>query len=166
MRNQPLRSSIPILIPIPLIPLRLTLSLCSYVLLIALGLTPLLSAVHAAIVIRERGKARIPLPNCYATREEMKANPAAHTFNCAQRAHANFLENAPQTMVSVLVAGLAYPSLTAVLGLAWLFSRVLYLVGYVYSGKEKGKGRFWGGTHFPMQYGIQAICVKMAWDLL
>jgi glutathione S-transferase len=68
----------------------------------------------------------------------MKTNPGAYTFNCAQRAYANFLENAPQTMVSMLVAGLAYPTLTAALGLGWLFSRVLNLVGYVYSGKDKG----------------------------
>jgi glutathione S-transferase len=138
----------------------------SYVLLVALGLTPLLSTVHAAVVIHERHNAHIPLPNCYATREEMKANPAAYTFNCAQRAHANFLENAPQTMIGMLVAGLAYPTLTTAVGVAWLVSRALYLLGYVYSGEENGKGRLWGRTHIPFQYVVWGTCMKMMWDLL
>lgn len=122
--------------------------------------------MHGLIVIRERRLARIPLPNCYATKEEVKANPAAYTFNCAQRAHANFLENAPQTTVSILVAGLAYPRLTVALGLAWLVCRVLYVLGYVYSGKEEGKGRALGSPHFFVQYLIWGVCMKMAWNML
>src|SRR5205085_4135986 len=129
----------------------------SYVLLIALGLTPLLSAVHAVIVIRERGKARIPLPNCYATREEMKANPAAYTFNCAQRAHANFLENAPQTMVSMLVAGIAYPTLTAVLGLGWLFSACSIWLDTCTVGRRRAKDDLGEAPTFRYNTGFRGI---------
>lgn len=67
--------------------------------------------------------------------------PKADAFNCAQRAHTNYLENAPQTMLLTLVAGLKYPAATTLIGATWVVMRVLFLYGYVYSGQAAGAGR-------------------------
>jgi len=92
----------------------------------------------------------------------MKTNPAAYKFNCAQRAHAQFNENAPLTVMTMLVAGLVYPTATAATAAAWLVSRVLYLVGYVYSGEVQGKGRRLGFTFWLFQGGLWALCAAAA----
>lgn len=83
----------------------------------------------------------------------------AEQFNCAQRAHANFLENAPQTMLFTLVAGLKYPNLAAGLGGAWVVCRSLFLYGYVYSGKPQGKGRYMGGFFWLVQGALWGVTV-------
>lgn len=83
--------------------------------------------------------------------------PKAEQFNCAQRAHANYLENFPQTMLYTLVAGLKWPVASAVMGGAWVFFRILFLQGYVYSGLEQGKGRFRGGLFWFFQGGLWAM---------
>lgn len=113
-----------------------------------------------------RKPAGIPYPHAYATPQQVKASPAAYRFNCAQRAHANLLENLPQTVVGMLVGALVYPRLTAWLGAAWWVSRVLYVAGYVVgSGKDeagKGKGRLLGAGFWLAQFGIMAVCAKVA----
>lgn len=83
----------------------------------------------------------------------------AEQFNCAQRAHSNFLENAPQTMLFTLVAGAKYPDLAAGIGAAWVVMRSLYLYGYVYSGKPQGKGRFLGGFFWFAQGALWGLSV-------
>lgn len=55
--------------------------------------------------------AKVPYPNCYATDAEAKADKAKYLFNCAQRAHANFIEHQPTFLVSLLIGGLSYPVL-------------------------------------------------------
>jgi glutathione S-transferase len=88
--------------------------------------------------------------------------PKAHQFNCAQRAHSNFLENAPQTVLSILVAGLKYPQLATALGAAWVAFRVLFLHGYVYTSKPQGRGRYNGGLFWFAQaalWGLSAFGV-------
>ncbi|KAF5865180.1 hypothetical protein ETB97_005084 [Aspergillus alliaceus] len=104
---------------------------------VALGAIPVLSFVHGMIVSGLRKEAKVPYPHTYATVEQCKSNPKAEQFNCAQRAHANFLENASQTMLFTLVAGLKYPQLATGLGAFWFVTRSLYLYGYVYSDKTK-----------------------------
>jgi glutathione S-transferase len=83
----------------------------------------------------------------------------AEQFNCAQRAHANFLENAPQTMLFTLVAGLKYPQLAAGIGAVWAVLRVLFMYGYVYSGKPQGKGRMLGGFFWFAQAALWGLSV-------
>jgi glutathione S-transferase len=93
-----------------------------------------------------RKPAQVPYPNAYATHEQAKEKPEAFKFNCAQRAHANLLENMPQTMVSMLIAGLEYPRATAALGLAWTVARGLYALAYVTRNGQRyglGGGVFW-----------------------
>ncbi len=69
-------------------------------------------------------------------------------------------------MISMLVAGLVYPQATAACGLGWLVSRALYGYGYIYSGKDQGKGRMWGSTFWLFQAGVWGMCLKMGYDLL
>ena len=85
--------------------------------------------------------------------------PSAERFNCAQRAHGNFLENAPQTMLFILVAGLKWPNLSAALGAAWVVFRSLYLYGYVYSKKPMGQGRFMGVAFWLVQATLWGLSV-------
>jgi glutathione S-transferase len=85
--------------------------------------------------------------------------PKAEQFNCAQRAHANFIENVPQTMLFILVAGLKYPNAAAILGGAWTLLRVAFLYGYVYSGKPQGKGRYAGSVFWLCQGALWALTV-------
>jgi glutathione S-transferase len=118
------------------------------------------------ITTAKRKAAKCPYPNGYASAQDMKANPAAYDFNCAQRAHTQFMENAPQAMMSMLVAGLMYPNATAALGLGWLVSRVLYLYGYVYGKKEKGAGRYLGTTFWLFQGGLWGLVGMTTWNLL
>jgi glutathione S-transferase len=121
---------------------------------------------HGQITGSKRRAAKCPYPNAYASAQDMKANQAAYQFNCAQRAHAQFMENAPQTMMSMLVAGVMYPNATAVLGAAWLAARVLYLYGYVYSAKERGGGRYIGGWFWFAQGGLWALVGMTAVNLI
>ncbi|KAL4889231.1 hypothetical protein BDV59DRAFT_187163 [Aspergillus ambiguus] len=129
------------------------------VIAVALGAIPVLGFVHGAITTGLRKPAKVPYPHCYATVDECRSNAKAEQFNCAQRAHANFLENAPQTMLSILVAGLKYPQLATALGGAWFVFRALYLYGYVYSGKAQGMGRMMGAFFWFAQAGLWGLSV-------
>lgn len=144
----------------------LPLIVTSYVLGISLVATPLLAMAHGLVTTSKRKAANCPYPNGYASAEEMKSNPAAYRFNCAQRAHAQFMENAPQTMMFMLVAGIMYPNATTALGVAWLACRVLYMYGYVFSDKEKGNGRYLGGWFWFPQGGLWGLVGMTAWKLL
>ncbi|KAI5284602.1 hypothetical protein KEM54_001205 [Ascosphaera aggregata] len=129
------------------------------VIIVSLGLMPLLSFIHGAVVTAMRKKAKIEYPSTYATVEECKENKTAEKFNCAQRAHANYLENLPQTMLSTLVAGLKYPTAATVAGSLWLVARILFLHGYVYSDKPRGMGRFKGAWFWFAQGALWFMCV-------
>ena len=120
---------------------------------------------HGIITGQKRGKAKCPYPNGYASPQDVKSNPAAYQFNCAQRAHAQFIENAPQTIISMLVSGLLYPNATAILGLGWFISRVLYLYGYVWGRKAMGAGRYLGTPFWAFQIALMVLAGRTAWDL-
>ncbi|KAL4879053.1 hypothetical protein BJY04DRAFT_194642 [Aspergillus karnatakaensis] len=130
-----------------------------YVIAVSLGVIPVLSFIHGNLVGTFRKPAGVPYPHTYATVEQCKSNPKAYQFNCAQRAHANFLENAPQTMLSILIAGLKYPQIAAGLGAAWAFFRLLFMFGYVYSDKPQGRGRYNGAFFWFAQAGLWGLSV-------
>ncbi|KZZ88712.1 glutathione S-transferase [Ascosphaera apis ARSEF 7405] len=129
------------------------------VIAVALGLMPFLSFVHGAVVTGVRKNAKIEYPNTYATAQQCKESREAEKFNCAQRAHANLLENLPQTIITTLVAGLAYPQGATIAGLLWSIARVLFLQGYVWSGKPRGMGRFRGAWFWFPQIALWGMCV-------
>ncbi|KAI5305566.1 orotidine 5'-phosphate decarboxylase [Ascosphaera pollenicola] len=150
------------------------------VIAVALGLMPILSFAHGAVVTKIRKAANIAYPNTYATAQECKESVSrappyilctllsttlltpgpqreAEKFNCAQRAHANLLENMPQTIISTLVAGLAYPSGATAAGFLWVVARIMFLQGYVWSGKPRGAGRYRGSWFMLCQAAIWAM---------
>jgi len=137
-----------------------------YVVFIALGLTPVLSFMQGNVVAGARKAASVPYPNAYASHEKAKENPDAYKFNCAQRAHANLLENMPQTIAFMLFAGLEYPTAAAGLGVGWVVFRILYAFGYVTSAKKNGAGRLYGSGFWFMQAGLWALCMATAVKML
>ncbi|KAI5279562.1 hypothetical protein KEM52_004346 [Ascosphaera acerosa] len=123
------------------------------VILVSLGLMPVLSFLHGAVVTQIRRAAGVPYPHSYATQQQCETNPLARKFNCAQRAHANYLENMPQTMVCALVAGLADPRKATVAALLWVLARAVFAHGYITSDKPAGLGRMRGAWFwFPQGY--------------
>ncbi|KAJ5310620.1 transporter [Penicillium atrosanguineum] len=137
------------------------------VIAVALGAIPVLGFIHGMVTGSFRKQAKVPYPHSYATVEQCKENAKAEQFNCAQRAHANFLENAPQTMLFALVAGLKYPQLATGIAGLWVVFRSLFLYGYVYSGKPQGKGRMMGGFFWLAQGALWGLSVfGVARDLI
>ncbi|KAJ6481760.1 hypothetical protein C8R45DRAFT_1002948 [Mycena sanguinolenta] len=77
-----------------------------------------------------RKAANIAYPRLYAEKAEMDASPAAHKFNCVQRAHANTLENITSVYALTALTTLSSPHVAAGALGAWVVSRVLYTNGY------------------------------------
>jgi len=57
-----------------------------------------------------------------------------YEFNNAQRAHSNFVEMAPSTILWVFLAGIYFPIVASILGLLIIIFRIIYAIGYVKSG--------------------------------
>jgi len=104
------------------------------------------------------GKARrqynVPYPTMYASEKE--GHKDAKQFNCVQRAHQNTLEFLPSFMVGLLLGGLQYPLVAAVLGAVYTVARIQYFRGYSAGVAQK---RFSGGgvLIFPAYFGL-LIC--------
>jgi len=93
---------------------------------------------QAYLVMKFRRASGIKYPNAYATLEQAEKDPKAFNFNCAQRAHGNFLETQPTVLGALLISGLRHPLVAAGLGAGWSASRVAYAVGYT-SGDPRGR---------------------------
>jgi len=87
-------------------------------------------------------------------------------FNCAQRAHANFLEAQPSLVTTLLISGLKYPVLSAAMGASWVFFRVLYTIGYTRPGLEKGKGRHRGILHVIPQAALTIMATMVGYKMI
>lgn len=133
---------------------------------------PFLSFFHGLHAGTFRKAAKVPYPQLYATptqtskEESPNTAAAAHQYNCAQRAHANYMENMPQTMVMLLVAGLKWPLAATGLGVAWLAFRGLYAWGYIYGTKPKGGSRTMGSMFWLCQAGLWGMCATMGVNLI
>jgi len=126
--------------------------------LTTLLLTGVLGFYQGNVVGLARRAAAIPYPNAYATHAEAQESLLAYRFNCAQRAHANYLENVTQTVVAAAIAGVQYPLITTGLMGAWLLGRLVYLKGYIAGSKEdKGKGRYKGIWYMLAQFGLVGV---------
>ncbi|GAB1314104.1 Microsomal glutathione S-transferase 3 [Madurella fahalii] len=110
----------------------------SYVLLAATS-TFVLNTVHSIITSRRRKAAAIPYPISYATKEQADKDPKAHSFNCAQRAHANFTENLTPFLGELFIAGLRYPVYAAAVGAVWSAGRLMYVLGYTSARGPQGR---------------------------
>jgi glutathione S-transferase len=139
-------------------------------------------AVGIFIMMRTGGyrkAAKIPYPQPYAFSNCNSADIDAATtasdkstalnnylFNCAQRAHGNFLENLPLFMPALLLAGLRYPTAAAVLGQIWNLGRVIYAVGYTSKEGKNGSGRLYGSVQYIGFLGLFGLLAKMGVDMV
>ncbi|PVG03508.1 membrane-associated proteins in eicosanoid and glutathione metabolism [Serendipita vermifera] len=93
--------------------------------------TTFLVIYHTILAYRFRHAAGIKHPQGYAELQQCKEDPNALKFNCAQRAHANMLENLPMFLMTIAWTGLRFPLTSAALGGGWILGRVVYAWGYV-----------------------------------
>jgi glutathione S-transferase len=100
--------------------------------LVSLGGAPLLATSLAFFAGSFRKAAKVSYPNLYLPPQAVKESKDAYRYTCAQRSHANYMDNLPQAMISMLVAGLTYPRASAALGAGWMVSRLLFAYGYIY----------------------------------
>ncbi|CAG8971542.1 hypothetical protein HYALB_00005438 [Hymenoscyphus albidus] len=113
--------------------------------LLAATLSTFVPSYHTHVTDAFRAKSGVQYPNAYASAAEAAVSTDKYRFNCAQKAHANLTENHTSFVCALLIAGLKYPKLSAVLGSLWSVARVLYLLGYTRKEHaENGKGRHWG----------------------
>lgn len=114
----------------------------------------------------------IPYPTQYASDSLLASTPDStlkqnmYLFNCAQRAHYNFLENYVTFLPALLIAGLKYPVASSVLGAAWIVFRTLYATGYTRADKKDGKGRLMGAGFWLAQFALYGICGGLAWGMV
>ncbi|KFY14333.1 hypothetical protein V491_06082, partial [Pseudogymnoascus sp. VKM F-3775] len=128
-----------------------------YVILAAAS-TFILNIVHSANTGVHRKKAAIAYPAAYASDEQAKNSDDAYRFNCAQRAHANYSENHPSVLASLLIAGINFPRVAAGLGAIWVVGRYLYMAGYSnLSLGRGGKGRYRGMIMWIGQLGLLGL---------
>jgi len=134
-----------------------------YVLLTAAS-TFALSTWHGFRVGPYRKRAGVPYPQPYAA-SDFKTQEA-YLFNCAQRAHANLLENYSSFLPALMIAGLKYPLASAGLGAGWIVSRIMYAVGYTSKNSTDGKGRLAGAGFWLCQFALYVMAGKVGWDML
>ncbi len=114
-----------------------------------------------------RKAAKVPYPIPYALGDKAsERTKEEYLFNCAQRAHAQFLEHYDIFLTTLLAAGLQYPVASSVMGVGWLISRVVYAVGYTRKDKDKGQGRALGLTYMLFELGMIALTGKVGWNVL
>ncbi|KAG8624824.1 hypothetical protein KVT40_007891 [Elsinoe batatas] len=133
-----------------------------YILLLT-TLTCVNSFWHGLRVTSFRKRASLPYPTPYADSAHLSSasspekKQALHLFNCAQRAHGNFLENQTGVLVTMLVAGVRYPVAASVLGAVWNVGRVVYAVGYTRKDTQGGKARLQGSFFWLAQLGLMGL---------
>ncbi len=74
--------------------------------------------------------------------------------NCAQRAHANFLEHYPMFLIGLFGSGIKHPLVASAMGASWTVFRFLYLQGYMRKDKVKGEGRKAGFAYYLPETGL------------
>mmetsp|Transcript_32501 Transcript_32501/g.45073 ORF Transcript_32501/g.45073 Transcript_32501/m.45073 type:complete len:145 (-) Transcript_32501:139-573(-) len=107
-----------------------------------------------------RKKYGVKYPNMYADKKE---NKDADAFNCVQRAHQNSLENYPQFLMLLFLAGMRYPLTAAGAGVVYLLGRIAYGLGYMSGDPSK---RMRGGFGY---FGLITLLVasgKFAYELV
>jgi len=148
----------------------------SYVLITAAS-SYLLSNWLGARIAPFRRAATVDHPNAFASVETIANASSAeekrvlYLFNCAQRAHYNFLENYPAALTGMLISGLRYPIFAAAAGALWIFGRILYATGYTSTSENNvnGSGRWaYGGFRLSAitQVGFLVLVGKIGVDLL
>ncbi|GAA5999325.1 MAPEG family protein [Rhodotorula paludigena] len=81
-------------------------------------------------VSNARKAANVAYPAPYAENAVADRDVKAKIFNCAQRAHANTLENLPLFLLTLFHSGLYRPRFAAAAGAIWIAGRIAYIAGY------------------------------------
>ncbi|MCJ1234564.1 hypothetical protein MMC14_002525 [Varicellaria rhodocarpa] len=139
-----------------------------YVLLAATS-TAVIHYWHSNLVGSHRRAAGVSYPNAYAPASEAAISKEKYLFNCAQRAHANYLEALPSLLVTLLISGLKYPSVSAGLGAVWGVGRIVYTLGYTgknQSMDSKGKGRYAGIWHYLPALALLVTSGISSWSMI
>jgi len=89
-----------------------------------------------------------------------------YLFNCAQRAHGNYVENLPIVIPALLISGLKFPLIAAVLGLVWNAGRVVYALGYTSREKNDGSGRLSGAFFWFAQLALYILTGTVGYQLI
>ncbi|GAA5987704.1 hypothetical protein JCM5350_008076 [Sporobolomyces pararoseus] len=128
---------------LPIIP-------ADYSLVVATGTVGVyaLLTFQSMTVSKARKTAGVAYPAPYADNAEAARDVKAKRFNCAQRAHANTLENLPIALLSLFHSGLYHPRLAALGGLIWLAGRVAYTIGYSSGEPSKRQAGVFGYIGF------------------
>jgi glutathione S-transferase len=130
-------------------------------------LSSVLNLYHGILVGVERKASNVPYPNAYAAHAEAVADIKKYRFNCAQRAHQNYLENLPIMLVTSAIAGIRHPVPTAIMGLVWCAGRVVYAKGYINSTLEqKGSGRYKGSWFLLAQLGLLGAAAYNVYEMI
>jgi glutathione S-transferase len=131
-----------------------------------------LSTVHSfSIGLYFRPRAHILLPQLYATAEQVAADPNAYVYNCAQRAHANYVENLFPAVGAMLLGGLRNPQTATWWGLGWMGMRLAYLWNYTRSSGVTvvhGRPPMGMGTAMGVwvcQFALYVHAIRAAWDV-
>ncbi|CUS11861.1 unnamed protein product [Tuber aestivum] len=137
----------------------------SYV-LAGLFATTLVSQYHILMVGGARKASKVPYPNAYASAEEAIKDKEKFRFNCAQRAHSNYLENLAVVLPSFLASAVQYPTASSSLLGIWLVGRIVYARGYVGSQhNSSGKGRYKGVFSYIGLIGLAVTTGMSMWKL-
>ncbi|KAI0491259.1 membrane-associated proteins in eicosanoid and glutathione metabolism [Xylaria cf. heliscus] len=134
-----------------------------YVLAVATS-TIFINTYHKLLTSAARKASGLKYPIPYATQEQADKDPKAYKFNLAQRAHGNFGENLTPFLVSLLVAGLRYPSQATWAGSAWVAGRFAYAYAYTSLGPN---GRLPGYVISQLgKIALTVMAVMTCWDMV
>ncbi|KAF9179782.1 Microsomal glutathione S-transferase 3 [Haplosporangium sp. Z 767] len=126
-------------------------------------LSSVLVTVFGAKVGSYRKTAGVPLPNMYADEAEAKNDKKKMIFNCKQRVHQNTLEGFSSYLISLMIAGVRYPTAAAGLGLVWCLGRMAYSYGYTSGDPNK---RTMGAFGHIGDLGLLGLNAKIAYDMI
>jgi len=128
--------------------------------------TALVGQYHTFLVGSFRKASGVPYPNAYASAEDASKDKDKFRFNCAQRAHSNYLENLAVVLPAFLASAIHYPTVSSSLLGFWLACRIVYTRGYVGSAHNStGKGRYKGIFFHFAQFGLAITAGMSAWKL-
>ena len=152
----------------PLPPSQTPSNSYSYVLLAATS-TAFINLWHSSLVGSYRRASGVPYPNAYAPASEAATSKEKYLFNCAQRAHSNFLEALPTVLSTLMISGLKYPVASAAMGAAWGVGRIVYTLGYTKKSQtieSKGSGRYAGIFHLIPLVGLMVMSGLSSWSMV
>lgn len=110
---------------------------------------------------------RSPCPSQPGPRYETNNSLPAFLYNCAQRAHGNYIENQPSFLAAMLLSGLQFPLTAASLGAVWIVSRYVYMIGYQNPAWGKnGKGRLRGAGYALAQMALIGLTAFSGYKMI